>query len=107
MMISAMVSSATDLVGADGEAADRHHRAVAVDGAGGDLRARANAEHAHAFERCAQRGTVEGLGPPIDLCVAGGAQHGHRRLGDALQQQDLDLLFGQRIGKGLLERVLD
>ena len=56
-------------------------------------------------EGLAQLRGVERLGAPVDLGVAGGLEEVDGRLGDALQQQDPDLVLGQRIGERLLQSV--
>ena len=48
-------------------------------------------------ESLPQLHAVEGLRAPVDLRIAGALQHVDGRLGDAFEQQDLDLVFRQRI----------
>ena len=60
-----------------------------------------------AIRAVAQDEVIDGDGPgaPVDLAVAGGLEEIDGCRGDAFEQQDLDLVLGQRIGERLLQGV--
>ncbi len=82
-----------DLVGADGKAADRDDRALPVERLRGKLRARADAEHGNTPQGVPKLLALQRLGAKFDARIAGAFERGDGGLGNALKEQDFDLLF--------------
>ena len=89
-----------DLVGADAEAADRDQAVRGFENLRGDLRARADAEHMHALDGLLERIALERLGQARHVGIAGGLDQLRGAVVDAFEEQDPDLVLGEReLGK--------
>jgi hypothetical protein len=103
-----MVSSATlrvlefsrgvevDLIGADRKAADHEQPVGGLHHLRRQLGPRADPEHVDARQGLLEFLWAQRLGEALDLAIAVGVEQPHRRIVDALQQQDADLVFRQR-----------
>ena len=84
-----------DLIGADRKTPDCRRPLGRIQYVRGDLRARADAEHAYIFESMKQFVFVERLLHPHDVRKSGCRKGIRRRVRNTFEQQDLDLVFRQ------------
>src|SRR5262249_34377366 len=85
-----------DLVGADGETADRHQPVGGLQHIRRELGARADAEHMDARKPPLQLVRIKRLLQPLDLAVALGLEQANSGVVHILEQEDADFILGER-----------
>ena len=85
-----------DLVGADVEAPDRDKPVGRFEDFRFDLRARANADEVHAFDGLLKRVAFKRFRQALHVGITRGLHHRHGAVIHALEEENPDLVFGQR-----------